>query len=68
MQGQMSEYSAVLWRTALDNTNHVPPHDITETTKNDECGGDDIDQGIGCVIAKAVFRDNINAGITESGN
>ena len=35
-QGQMSEYPAVLVRTALDNTKHVPPYDISKSTENDE--------------------------------
>ena len=61
----MPKYPAVLWRTALDNTKHIPPYDIPETAENDERTGDGIDQRIGGVIAKAVFGNNVNACVAK---
>ena len=64
----MSEYPAVLMRTALDYTEHIPPNDIAKSAEDDESGGDDVDQGMCGVIAKAVFRNDVNTGIAKGGN
>ena len=64
----MSEYLAVLFCSAPNNTNNIPPYDITEAAENNERGGDDVYQGICGVIAKTVFSNNINTSIAKGRN
>ena len=49
----------------FQNSENVPPNDITDTSKDDQDTGDDIDDRIDYVIAKTVFGNDIDTGITE---
>ena len=46
----------------------VPPDDVADAAQNDQQTGDDVDHGIGGVIAEAVFSNDVDACIAERGD
>ena len=64
VKGQMPEATPAL-SAALQ---HVPPDDVADAAEDDQQGSVYIDDGVGGIIAKAVFCDDVNAGVAESGD
>ena len=68
MQSQVLKDFSVLFCTSFKHAEYIPPYDISKSAKNNKRGGDDIDKRICRVVAKAVFRYDINPRVAKCRN
>ena len=68
VQGEISETFVFLSGGSASKAHHIPPHNISDASQDDQQAGDGVNEGIGSIVAQAVFCNDINTGIAKGGD
>ena len=68
VQRQMLEKFAGFAGGLFDGLQYIPPNDVADAAEDDQQACDGVDDGVGGIVAKAVFTDDVDARIAEGGN
>ena len=52
----------------FQHADYIPPHDVSQTTKNNKQTGDDVDKRVGRIVAQTVFCYDIYASVAKGRN